>query len=603
MPDPVTLMAALKNQEVGPEIARVSPSEVVFLVGSGVSHALPSGLPTGGDLKKQLLDDLMSHAQKVLSPGDFGQLKRAVVGSSIPNGAGGEECVYGIPFEGILDIHEQLFPDSGRTLKFLSDNLMGAIPNPAHEFLAASLVLNPPVFPNVVTLNYDMLIEEARPNVKWDGIRVATEDEYRAWTRAGSASLLLKLHGSFHVPDTIVATLSTEHGLAQWKRDLLKEIVSDKVLVMIGYSGYDFDVCPVLLKSGPKQVYWNTREPDDELPNDAQELLNRCGQHVYGEGWKLFASIQQNMAAGLASPLPAFSPHYNGSSQTRAVQGMCLEDEEAFRWLVRVAVEVGLGELALQLIKVMHNRWPNMRAEFGMARDEARAHFLLDHTPQELKACKGAYRRALKRAPSSLDAADIWMNYHEPCRLELKYAPGFVPKVLPAGSMVRGLLSARLKMIFRRGIGKSRLCGYWWLRLAQDLENLVRQSPLARYSWLRHPGYAVTEWLLSRADRHFARDDNYFGTQQAKRIRLRVSSASYVEQMEVARLMRDYYRRLGYLTAWSNSDRDIIDILKKHDHLDIAEARRLAHEAFEVSKLAGDRPGMTKAKEILSRLV
>jgi hypothetical protein len=118
---------------------------------------------------------------------------------------------------------------------------------------------------------------------------------------------------------------------------------------------------------------------------------------------------------------------------------------------------------------------------------------------------------------------------------------------------------------------------------------------------MRSVGYALTRWCLSRARYCFAVDDNYLGSLQSERILLRVSSAPQPEQLKVARSMRDYYRRLGYLTAWSNSNRDMIDVMKK-GHLDLTEARRLAREALEVSRLAGDRPGMGKAKELLATL-
>lgn len=118
----------MTNKDFGPEIARVLPSELVFIVGSGVSHALPSGLPTGNHLRIRLLDDLLSLSRNVLSPSEADQLNRAVKGSSISNGTGQHEVVYGIPFEGVLDIYNQIFPASGSIIKFLKYNLAGAEP-------------------------------------------------------------------------------------------------------------------------------------------------------------------------------------------------------------------------------------------------------------------------------------------------------------------------------------------------------------------------------------------------------------------------------------------------------------------------------------------
>lgn len=590
-------MTSSANVRMASDIARVPPTELVLVVGSGVSCAPPSNLPTGGHLRAQLLRDLMRCAAKVLTPVDHQRLEDAVVGSSIPDGAGGKAPVFGIPFEGLLDIHRQLYPASNKVAAFLEDNLTGGTPNPVHEFLAASMLASPPVFPRVVTLNYDELIEKARPHPLWRTVRVTSEADRRAWRDAGTESLLFKLHGSFHASDTIVATLSTEHGLAGWKKEFLREIVAGKVLLMVGYSGYDFDVCPVLLDAEPKRIYWNTLEPNDEFPEDAQELLDRVGHQIFGDAADLFEAIRKNLPS--ASSLPAIARCAGGRPVTRA---MSLSEEEALAWLTRVAVEVGAGDLGLKLVQERRTGYRGAKDDFSLLRDEARAHFLLDHTPVELNICKGLYRRALKCATSPLEAADIWINYHEPCRLELKYTPGKLRKVVSLVGMFRALLSAGWHTLWRRANGVARLRGYIWLRWAQVLENLVRQTRLSKWSWPRELGYALTRWCLSRARDLFASDDNYFGTLQAQRILLRVSSAPQIEQLKSAKSMRDYYRRLGYLTAWSNSNRDMIDVMRK-DHPDIAGARRLAREALEVSTLAGDRPGVVKAKQLLTELV
>jgi hypothetical protein len=535
----------------------------------------------------------------VLSPSEADQLNRAVKGSSISNGTGQHEVVYGIPFEGVLDIYNQIFPASESIIKFLKYNLAGAEPNPVHEFLAAGLVSRVPIFPRVVTLNYDQLIEEALSNADWNIIRVATRKEYQAWRNERNASLLLKLHGSFHEPDTIVATLSTEHGLAQWKRELIKQIVANKVLVVIGYSGYDFDVCPTLLNSNPKFVYWNTLSQEEAFPREVRDLLNKCGRHIIGNAIDLISSIRENMSLELRALLPAIKSY---SGKLREAKGMSLGEKEALKWLARVATEVGLGEIAMRLIAKIYERFPSERNEFGLIRDEARAHFLLDHTPQELATCRSTYKRALRNAQLPLQTADIWISYHEPCRIELKNTREFLVKAHAIGGMVRALLSVLLKTFCRVGNEISRLRGYLWLRIAQDLENLIRQRSLSSKSWLGSVGYTATEWLLLKASRCFKISDNYFGTLQVERIRLRVSSAPYREQLQAVYSLRDYYRRLGYLTGWSNSNRDVIEVMRKSVQFDVAEARRLAQEAIEVSKLAGDRPGLTKAADLLAKL-
>ncbi len=582
---------AIENKDAAPEIARTPLGDLVFVVGSGVSHEPPSLLPTGQQLRRGLLETLLAHGDAILSPDERARLRIAICGSSSSDET---LSVHGIPFEAALDVHRQLFPDSRAIMDFLLDNLSHAQPNAIHELLATFLLAQKDAGATVVTLNYDELIEDAPVNGAVRSFRVATDGEYKAWAAEGHRSLLLKLHGSFHVPDTVVATLSTEHGLDPWKRELLRKRLAGKVVVLIGYSGYDFDVCPLLLESRPRFVYWNTPEPSEDPSPDGQGLIERGGQHVHGG----LPDLLEPLKAALALVHPA-APRSEPATQDRVP--FSIDEEGAHRWLIRLTVEAGLGQTALRLISGTRGKWPHLVRDLGLCRDEARAHFLVAHTPEELRASRIAYRLALNAANGRIERADLWLNYHEPCRLELRATRNAFKWALAVGGMLRALLSVWILALGQRGHGWSRIRGYWRLRLAQNLELftrlILRPSRIAS-RW----GRSATDHMLRKASRYFEEDDNYLGSLQTQRIRLRVSSAPVPEQLEATFRMKDYYRRLGYLTGWSNSNRDAVEVMAKDGAFDVARARALITEALEVSRLAGDRPGMAKAAATLSEL-
>jgi len=99
--------------------------------------------------------------------------------------------------------------------------------------------------------------------------------------------------------------------------------------------------------------------------------------------------------------------------------------------------------------------------------------------------------------------------------------------------------------------------------------------------------------------------DNYFGTQQTQRIRLRLTTASTQQRSKQAEQLKDYYRRLGYLTGWSNSNRDIINTMLEIPDLSGSQLKymcQLAQEAFQASTLVNDRPGIRKAEDLINYL-
>jgi hypothetical protein len=60
-----------------------------------------------------------------------------------------------------------------------------------------------------------------------------------------------------------VFRLSQEGALPSWKRELLGQLVDGRDVVVMGYSGLDFDICPVLFGLGYRRIFWLFAEKHD----------------------------------------------------------------------------------------------------------------------------------------------------------------------------------------------------------------------------------------------------------------------------------------------------------------------------------------------------
>ena len=116
-----------------------------------------------------------------------------------------------------------------------------AKPNPVH-FAIAELLGG--VFSGVITTNYDACIERAARS-RGNAIHVVVSKTDYCLGESKRIDLL-KIHGCAERPSTMVVTLMDEASLAPWKRTALSKMLSSGKLLVIGYSGLDFELCPEL---------------------------------------------------------------------------------------------------------------------------------------------------------------------------------------------------------------------------------------------------------------------------------------------------------------------------------------------------------------------
>jgi len=294
-------------------------SPPVVIIGSGISAFEPTRLPTGQDFSAGVRDALFE------TPGHppITVTDRRLL----------DKLLSDVPFEMIME----RCPDQSAILKFISELYSVDDSNEIHNAIG-ELVRNGAIY-SVITTNYDMGLDRALTGTSL--VRVVSESDVPS---CGSR-LYFKIHGSADVPSTMVFSLTHESEMPSWKRSLLAKAIAGRPLLLIGYSGLDFEVCPELTRCMPTAILWNffsesslNRSPGFKhierlvppkiaLIGDMRELFNLLGMSV--------------------NPCPARSGIHKIGNELRSRFGT----ELLLLWRVGVLSSIGHARLALESIE------------------------------------------------------------------------------------------------------------------------------------------------------------------------------------------------------------------------------------------------------------
>ncbi len=117
-------------------------------------------------------------------------------------------------------------------------------PNLNHRVIAELVRRN--IVHNIVTTNFDEYLELELINMSKcvvNSFDIRKQDD---------KPILFKVHGTVSDPESMQFTLDHTKALAEWKSKFLAECLANRPLLIVGYSGYDDDVMPVLLQLGEK---------------------------------------------------------------------------------------------------------------------------------------------------------------------------------------------------------------------------------------------------------------------------------------------------------------------------------------------------------------
>src|SRR5207244_716893 len=80
---------------------------------------------------------------------------------------------------------------------------------------------------------------------------------------------------------TMIYTLGREGELPPWKRRILYRLVAGRRLLVCGYSGRDFEICPELARLNA-DIVWNIRKSENLTPNARRVLTAANGTALVG---------------------------------------------------------------------------------------------------------------------------------------------------------------------------------------------------------------------------------------------------------------------------------------------------------------------------------
>jgi hypothetical protein len=202
--------------------ARMRDMRPVFLVGSFVSVFQPTGLPTGTSISEAFWDFIFGNGYPDWLKNDFVR----------------------VPFESVMDCYPDPNAISGITRKLFDVTT----PNAVHEALSTGLING--TVAGIITTNYDRAFEACLLGCP-DVTTVATCADVRQYRNSSASRMCFKIHRTAKpgLEKTLICSLRDEGRLKSWKRQLLFELLQRHPLVIVGYSGRDFDICPELAES------------------------------------------------------------------------------------------------------------------------------------------------------------------------------------------------------------------------------------------------------------------------------------------------------------------------------------------------------------------
>lgn len=150
------------------------------------------------------------------------------------------------------------------------------IPNENHIAIRHLVKQKSSGLSGVITTNFDTYIERALAGE-------CLSRHIPGISQGGEGFPLLKPHGTLDEPKSIIVTLEQVFvRLEDMTREALKRLVTNRTVVVIGYSGWDYDLFPLLVHAGRHWnsqivwVLWNEGSMNEQVAKIQLALGERC---------------------------------------------------------------------------------------------------------------------------------------------------------------------------------------------------------------------------------------------------------------------------------------------------------------------------------------
>lgn len=256
----------------------IRQKELVFFVGSAISFADPSKLPSVAQVKGNII--------KALCGGDLKEYFDLMYSN-----ASIKRKINSIRHEEFIEL---IYRNIGNLAIGALDCLKQGEPNQNHLFLARGLGQ---YFDIILTANQDLLIEKA---LKIDPLNITEQGDkiYKNGT-------LIKLHGCVEIPESVITILRRLiRGLPEERENQLREIVKEKYVLFMGYGGRDEDIFRILMGSECRGIYWNIK-PGSKVDEQVERIFDKYKNKFFGFEYdlnELFERLANSLNMDISLP-------------------------------------------------------------------------------------------------------------------------------------------------------------------------------------------------------------------------------------------------------------------------------------------------------------
>ncbi|MBS0646941.1 MAG: SIR2 family protein [Verrucomicrobia bacterium] len=355
------------------DIAVIMKSKPVLLVGSAISMFPPTNICSGIQFCNQLYEYIFFEEE-------FKELLWL------------REEVNGIPFEAIMEC----YPNRQELPHILSSIFNIDRDNPFHRLLAEKLVNGE--FAAIVTPNYDSAFDKVL-SIKKDFHRIVYKEDANKYYSHPELPIYFKIHGTAEDENTIIYTLSQETILEEWKEKLLQSLINDRVVIVVGYSGRDFDICPFIAKLESKKILWLHYSGNPSAYQNyilRSKSTNVCRSGSFQDFAKLFFSEEIILR-------PA-------KNEFHPEKYFKLDRKKIYEWRLNILNRIACASVGLPLLKKLNGILDQHKLlvfEAGMR----------GHTGEYKKQARLFYRLSKQHSPTSKEringiiaSAGCWLN-------------------------------------------------------------------------------------------------------------------------------------------------------------------------------------------------
>jgi len=291
------------------EVADILASKPTILIGSAISMFENTNLSSGVEFVNALFGFIF-HSDD-FKKRDEHWLKKEFIN---------------MPFEAVMECYPRQEQLSSTLLNiFRTDEY-----NAYHESFAEKLEQN--IINSIITPNYDLTFDKKLKELNFDKF-ICTCNDYKAYLKT-PGNVYFKIHGTAkkNFENTLIFTLSQEKNLPDWKFELLRKLIKNRIIIVIGYSGRDFDICPVLKQLGTySKILWIAFEPDKTTSYQNDLIKAKSTNEIVKGDFSSFISRFFNKEIALNRSLKKF----------KAEEYFNLSDSERLHWQIKILDRLG----------------------------------------------------------------------------------------------------------------------------------------------------------------------------------------------------------------------------------------------------------------------